>query len=204
MWQREMSAEGTGMICHDFKAGIGTASRVIQEKEGGYTVGVLVQTNQGYREELTISGVPVGKELQNIAVPIYKEPEEGDGSIIIVIATDAPISTQILKGMAKRSFFGLAKTGSMGSPYSGDIAIAFSTQKTEWSKNPPYRRVNGEFLDQYEAESLYRATIQATEEAIVNSLIAGETMTGLNGTTVYNIPHNKLIEIMKKYNRIKE
>ena len=195
---------GTGMICHDFKAGIGSASRVLPEKEGGYTVGVLVQTNQGYREELIITGVPIGKELKDIAKPIYNEAAEGDGSIIIVIATDAPVSTQILNGMAKRSFFGLARTGSMGSPYSGDIAVAFSTQKTEWSAKPPYRRINGQFLDQYEAESLYKATIQATEEAIINSLIAGETMTGINKSKVYSLPHDKLIEMLKQYNRIKE
>ncbi len=193
---------GTGMICYDFKAGIGTSSRVLTKKEGGYTVGVLVQTNQGYREELIISGVPVGKEIKD-PLPVIKNNEDGDGSIIIVLATDAPVSTHILKGMAKRATFGLARTGSMGSPFSGDIIIAFSTQKTEWSKDSPYKRINAEFLDQYEAEPLYKAAIQATEEAIINSLIAGKTMTGINGNTVYSISHNKLIEVMKKYNRIK-
>ena len=193
---------GTGMICYDFKAGIGTASRILSREDGGFTIGVLVQTNHGYREELTVAGVPVGKQLKD-RLPVLKNEEDGDGSIIIVIATDAPVSTQVLKGMAKRATFGLARTGSMGSPYSGDIIIAFSTQRTEWSKTSPYKRINGEYLDQYESEPIYKAVIQSTEEAIINSIIAGKTMTGINGSKVFSISHARLIEIMKKYNRMK-
>ncbi len=194
---------GTGMYCYDYKAGIGTASRVLPKELGGYTVGVLVQTNHGDRQDLLIAGAPVGKELTD-SLPEFHEKKEGDGSIIIVVATDAPVFTQTLKGMAKRATFGLARTGSTASPYSGDIAIAFSTIKTEWSNDAPYKRINAEFLDQYESAALYTATIQATEEAIINSLVAGRTMTGLHGNTIYGMPHERLKKVLKKYNRIKE
>ncbi|MCB0659171.1 MAG: P1 family peptidase, partial [Saprospiraceae bacterium] len=188
--------------CYDFKAGIGTASRVLSPEKGGYTVGVLVQTNHGNREDLLIAGVPVGKEMNREQLPIINE-KEGDGSILIVVATDAPVTTEILQAMAKRATFGLARTGSQGSPFSGDVILAFSTLQFEWSEDEPYKRVNLEYLGQYETGALYSATIQATEEAIINSIVAGKEMTGIYGTTFYGIDHDRVKELLNKYHRLR-
>ncbi len=193
---------GTGMVCHQFKGGIGTASRRLDAEEGGYTVGVLVQANYGSRELLTIAGVPVGREIPDV-MPVINGGGGGDGgSIIVVVATDAPLLPHQLKRLARRVPLGISKVGGIASNGSGDIFIAFSTA------NPgAYRR--GEvsevrMLPNDGISGLFLATVRATEEAIVNALVAAETMTGINGNTVYALPHDRLTAILRKYNRLAE
>lgn len=190
---------GTGMICHQFKGGIGTASRQINEKLGGYTVGVLVQANYGSRKTLTISGVPVGKEINDL-MPEFRSTDEGNGSIIVVVATDAPLLPHQLKRLARRVPMGIAKVGGYASNGSGDIFIAFSTANSGASNREEKQKL--EMLPNDQMSSLFLATVQATEEAIINALIAADTMIGINGNTVYSIPHNRLIKALKKYNRL--
>jgi D-aminopeptidase len=186
---------GTGMICNEFKGGIGTSSRVVNAKAGGYTVGVLVQCNYGWRSQLRIAGVPVGREID-------EHPVRNDdiGSIIIVIATDAPLIPTQLKRMARRAALGLGRNGSFSGDGSGDIFIAFSTA------NPGAGRFGGlqdlKMLSNDRLNPLFLATVQATEEAIVNAMIAAETMTGINNHTVIALPHDRLREVLKKYNRL--
>jgi L-aminopeptidase/D-esterase-like protein len=202
---------GTGMICHGFKCGIGTASRVIPEKYGGYTVGVLVQANYGEREDLRVAGVPVGREIKGllpVLLPASTEPPASatpkeDGSILIIVGTDAPVSALTLKAMARRAVLGLARNGSTANPFSGDVVLAFSTTPIVWPEKPPYL-VQKQELFQYAAEHLHTATVQATEEAIINALVAGKTMTGLNGSRVYALPHDALRDALRRYNRLKE
>jgi D-aminopeptidase len=197
---------GTGMICHDFKGGIGTSSREIRVHDGCYTLGVLVQANYGDRQHLTIAGVPVGKEIPDLMpeihapsiAPVTKEP--GSGSIITVLATDAPLLPHQLKRLARRVSLGVGKMGGMGTNSSGDISIAFSTADRE--KSQPSDLFHAEYLANARMNPLFEATIQATEEAIVNALVAATTMTGINGNKVYALPHDRLIEILKKYNRL--
>jgi D-aminopeptidase len=184
---------GTGMICNEFKGGIGTASRVIDAKYGGYTVGVLVQCNYGQRDQLRIAGVPVGREI-----PGPKVWDDDVGSIIVVVATDAPLIPTQLKRVARRVTLGLGREGSYSGDGSGDIFIAFSTANPRASSSGvrllsmlPNDRINPLFL----------ATVQATEEAVVNAMIAAETMTGIKGHTVMALPHDRLREVLKKYNR---
>ncbi|KAA3607150.1 MAG: hypothetical protein DWQ01_15725 [Planctomycetota bacterium] len=201
---------GTGMYCHDFKAGIGTSSRVLAAEDGAYSVGVLVQTNYGDRDELRVAGVPVGRELSTL-LPEYHEAsakettnEERKGrSVIVVVATDAPLSPLTLKALARRATLGLARNGATASPFSGDVVIAFSTMKYEWVDGPP-ERMRTETVGPYEMGPLFTATIQATEEAVINSLVAAETMTGLNGTTVHALPHDELRDVLRRYNRLNE
>ncbi|MBN1294988.1 MAG: P1 family peptidase [Candidatus Latescibacteria bacterium] len=190
---------GTGMICHRFKGGIGTASRQINEKLGVYTVGVLVQANYGSRNTLTISGVPVGKEITDL-MPEFRSADDGNGSIIVVVATDAPLLPHQLKRLARRVPMGIAKVGGYASNGSGDIFIAFSTANSGASNREEKQKLD--MLPNDHMSSLFLATVQATEEAIVNALIAADTMIGINGSKVYSIPHDRLIEILKKYNRI--
>ena len=191
---------GTGMVCHQFKGGIGTASRRLDEEEGGYTVGVLVQANYGSRELLTIAGVPVGREIPDLMPVINGGGSGNGGSIIVVVATDAPLLPHQLKRLARRVPLGISKLGGIASNGSGDIFIAFSTA------NPgAYRR--GEvselrMLPNDGISGLFLATVRATEEAIVNALVAAETMTGINGNTVYALPHDRLTTILRKYNRL--
>ena len=184
---------GTGMICYQFKCGTGTAS----QKAGDYTVGVLVQANHGRRAELRISGVPVGAELP----PTPQRP--GDdvelGSIIIVVATDAPLLPHQLERLARRASLGLARTGATSGNGSGDIFIAFSTANPRAATNPDVAHV--EMLSNERISTLFSATVQATEEAIVNALVAAETMTGANGRTVPALPHEALRGLLKKYGR---
>ncbi len=207
---------GTGMVCHEFKGGIGTSSRVIDKKLGGYTVGVLVQANYGSRSQLTIAGVPVGKELEDTLQPkIFEDPisqnkpdsyrvnneREERGSIIVVVATDAPLLPHQLKRIAKRVSLGIGKVGGIGGNGSGDIFIAFSTaNKNSFSRTHETTAV---MFPNDQMGALFTATIQATEEAIINALVAGRTMKGINGNTVYGLPHETVIKILKKYNRIK-
>jgi len=191
---------GTGMTVHDFKGGIGTASRRLTKKEGGYTVGVLVQANYGTRELLRIAGVPVGKEITDL-MPSRRKPNSPnrDGSIIIVVATDAPLLPHQLKGLVKRAALGLARNGSVAAHVSGDIFIAFSTANAAGFEESKVAAV--QMLPNDRLTPLFTATVQATEEAIINSLIAAETMTGINGRTVHAIPHDRLQEVLRKYNR---
>jgi len=190
---------GTGMIAHQFKGGTGTSSRKVDEKLGGYTVGVLVQANYGKRELLTIAGVPVGKELTDL-MPVFKKDVD-QGSIIVVVATDAPLLPHQLERIAKRVSFGIGVMGGRGGNSSGDIFIAFSTANPEVSKDDGL--VHLEMLPNERINPLFEAAAAATEEAIVNAMIAAETMEGINGNKVYAIPHDRLVAILKKYNRIK-
>jgi L-aminopeptidase/D-esterase-like protein len=194
---------GTGMVCYQFKGGIGTASRKIKYPFAEYTLGVLVQANYGLREGLLIAGVPVGRELTELMPEFYsRDPGPGSGSIITVIATDAPLLPHQLKRLAQRVPLGIARLGGVGANNSGDIFVAFSTA------NPGAHRLTGlarvELLPNDQITPLFEATIQATEEAILNSLVAAQTMTGINGSTVHALPHARLREILRKYNRLAE
>ena len=199
---------GTGMVCLGFKGGIGTSSRIIDKNLGGYTVGVLVQTNFGRRKQLTIAGVPVGKELLDTLKVIINDPPTAKmfnnefpemGSIIVVVATDAPLLPHQLKRIAQRVSLGIAKTGGIGGNGSGDIFIAFSTaNKNAFSRT---KETNVTLYANDLMDNLFAATIQATEEAIINALVAGRTMKGINDNTVPGLPHEAVIKILKKYNR---
>ena len=188
---------GTGMICHGFKGGIGTASRRLSASAGGYTVGVLVQANYGGRNTLTIAGVPVGREITDLRPA---RGGQGDGSIIVVVATDAPLLPQQLKRLARRVPLGIARVGGLGTNGSGDIFIAFSTANEGADVGRDVKQV--EMLPNSRMNPLIEATVQATEEAIVNALVAGETLTGVNGNTVYGLPHDRLRDVLRKYNRL--
>lgn len=192
---------GTGMICYEFKCGIGTSSRKLEEKFGGYTVGVLVQANHGLRRLLTIAGVPVGKEIPEETLRSTLESDTGGdmGSIIIVVATDAPLLPHQLKRLARRASLGLAKTGSVAGNGSGDIFIAFSTANAGAAKTEGLRQLT--MVPNDEMNPLFEATVQATEEAIINSMIAAKTMTGVDDHRVIAISHDRLKEVMKQYNR---
>ncbi len=192
---------GTGMICHGWKGGTGTSSRKLPDKFGGYTVGVLVQANHGRANRLTIAGVPVGAELQ--PPPIREEAiPPGSGSIIVIVATDAPLLPHQLKRLAKRTFLGIGRTGGLGENSSGDLMLAFSTANPGAVSSP--KPVNVQMLPNDSINPLFEAVEQATEEAIVNALVAAQTMTGANGITAEAIPHDKLQQVLKKYNRLIE
>ncbi len=190
---------GTGMVAHQFKGGTGTASRVLDASAGGYTVGVLVQANYGGRSGLTIAGVPVRREITDL---MPKEVPADTGSIIVVIGTDAPLLPHQLKRVVKRAALGIAKNGGIGGNSSGDIFIAFSTANRGAAKNAG--AVTLQMLSNDRINPVFAATVQATEEAIINAMIAAETMTGINGNTVYAIPHERLKQVMRKYNRTTE
>ena len=189
---------GTGMIAHGFKGGAGTASRQLDASKGGYTVGVMVQANYGARDLLTIAGVPVGKEITDL-MPVRKDDDQG--SIIVVVATDAPLLPHQLKRIVTRVALGIGVMGGRGGNSSGDIFIAFSTANPEASKNEGIAHL--EMLPNDQINPLFNATVSATEEAIVNAMVAAETMEGVNGNKVYAIPHDRLVTILKKYGRIK-
>jgi len=200
---------GTGMISCGFKGGIGTSSRVISKQAGGYTVGVLVQANHGGRSQLTISGVPVGKHLtdtlplriQGVTTGVVPQAYEREmGSIIIVLATDAPLLPSQLKRLAQRIPLGLTKMGAIGGNSSGDIFIAFSTANKDAFSNDAEKQVTT--MANETMNLLFTATIQATEEAIINALFAGQTMEGIDGNKVYGLPKEKVVQIMKQYNRM--
>jgi L-aminopeptidase/D-esterase-like protein len=186
---------GTGMICNDFKGGIGTASRVLDSKDGGYTVGVLVQCNYGDRDQLRIAGVPVGREI-----PENKRRKKDAGSIIVVVATDAPLIPTQLKRVAKHVTLGLGRVGSYAGNGSGDIFIAFS------SANPGAISPSGPrqltMLPNDSLDPIFLATVQATEEAVINAMVAAETMTGADNHTVIALPHDRVREVLKEYNRL--
>jgi len=190
---------GTGTVCFGFKGGIGTASRQLPEKLGGYTVGVLVQTNFG--GVLTIDGVPVGEALNKYYLHDQLN-NPADGSCMIVVATDAPLDARNLERLAKRAFMGLARTGGIASNGSGDYVIAFSTDPTVRIPYNGPALLKQDVLSNEAVSPLFMAAIEATEEAIINSLFAAETMQGKNGRVVEAIPKEKILELMKKYNRL--
>ena len=188
---------GTGMVAHGFKGGTGTASRRFDVGGKSYVLGVLVQANYGSRGGLTIAGVPVGREITDMLPG--KVPAD-TGSIIVVIATDAPLLPHQLKRVVKRAALGIAKNGGIGGNSSGDIFIAFSTANPGAGKEEKMASVT--MLPNDLINGVFAATVQATEEAIINAMVAAETMTGVDGNTVYAIPHDRLKAVMKKYNRL--
>jgi D-aminopeptidase len=193
---------GTGMITHDFKGGVGTSSRrIVLGEKLEYSVGVYVQSNYGIREHLTIAGVPVGAELTD-QMPSYNKNGTRDetGSIIVVVATDAPLLPHQLKRMAARVPAGLSKVGGHGANSSGDIFLAFSTANENAFNPTAIENVNmlpNEFMNR-----LFDGVVFATEEAIINAMVAAQTMTGIDGKTVYRLPHSRLQKVLKKYNRL--
>jgi L-aminopeptidase/D-esterase-like protein len=186
---------GTGMVCNEFKGGIGTASRLVDPKYGGYTVGVLVQCNYGWRSQLRIAGVPVGREIQD-----HKVRDNDVGSIIVVVATDAPLIPTQLKRLVRRVSLGLGRDGSFSGDGSGDIFVAFSTANPEAAKSKGLRQIS--MLPNEDLNPLFLATVQATEEAVINAMVAAETMKGINDFKVIALPHDQLREVLKKYNRL--
>jgi L-aminopeptidase/D-esterase-like protein len=195
---------GTGMICYEFKGGTGTASRRLRAEDGGYTVGVLVQANHGARHQLDIAGVPFGRLYPDNA-PFTKgrDLDNEKGSIIIVVATDAPLLPHQVRRLAKRAALGLARTGGSAGNGSGDIFVAFSTANPEAAQRKE-RLSSATFLQNDALTRVFRAVILATEEAIVNALVAAETMTGKDGLRVEGLPHDRLREAMKRSARRSE
>ena len=185
---------GTGMVCHGFKGGIGTASRAAS----GFTVGVLVQANHGRRSRLQVDGVPVGRELGGDRVPLPPRPDAGGGSIIVVVATDAPLLPHQCDRIAQRAALGVARTGGAGENSSGDLVVAFATGNRGLAEG---ERIGVEMLSNDRIDPLFYATIDATEEAIVNALLAAETMTGRNGVTVHALEGEQLVDVMRRYGR---
>lgn len=195
---------GTGMLCYEFKGGTGTSSRKLPEKFGGWTVGALAQTNFGRRFQLTIAGVPVGQHLKEDTIWTSGEsPFKMDGgSLIVVLATDAPLLPHQLKRLAKRASLGMARTGSLGGNGSGDIFLAFSTANPNAAIGDKQGIASIQALSNNFIDPLLMASAYATEEAIINSMISAENMTGHKGVSVKAIPHDKLREILKNYNRL--
>ena len=191
---------GTGMMLHRFKGGTGTASRLVAAGAGDYTLGVLVQANYGAREELTIAGVPVGRAFPDLMPG--PERDEAGGSIIVVVATDAPLLPHQLKRLARRAPLGIGRTGGIGAHTSGDIFIAFSTANPGAWGGSAIAQV--EMLPSELMNPLLRATIEATEEAVINALVAAETMTGRDGHTAHAIPHDRLREVLRRHGRLIE
>ena len=191
---------GTGMICHQFKGGIGTASRKLGRPDGGWTVGVLVQANYGLKRCLTIAGVPVGREL--IAVEADMKAARDTGSIIILVATDAPLLPHQCKRLARRAGgMGLARLGSFAANSSGDIFLAFSTGNSGAARAQA-KRVKLDMLPNAALDPLFEATVQATEESILNALVAARDMQGINAFRVRALPHEQVRAILRKYNRL--
>jgi len=192
---------GTGMVCNEFKGGIGTSSRRLDAKSGGYTVGVLVQCNYGRRPDLRIAGAPVGREIpEGAAYSSATFAQDDRGSIIVVVGTDAPLVSHQLKRLARRVSLGLGRNGSISGNGSGDIFIAFSTANPGAAAADHV--VDLKMLPNEKIEPVFAATVQATEEAIINAMIAAETMTGIENHKVIALPHAKLREVLKKYNRL--
>lgn len=187
---------GTGMMCYQFKGGIGTSSRVVDS----YTVGVLVQANYGLRDQLTIAGVPVGLELTG-DMPLIKDEAEM-GSIIVVVATDSPLLPHQLKRLARRVSLGIARMGGVSGNGSGDIFIAFSTANLGAWKKSGLSSLS--MMANDEMNSLFEATVQVVEESIVNALVSAETMSGVHDNVVHRLPHEKLRSVLRKYNRLLE
>jgi D-aminopeptidase len=211
---------GTGMVCHEFKGGIGTASRVVAEEAGGFTVGVLVQANYGRRDWLRVDGVPVGEAIPVTEVPSpYAAADDdddvprpappasapGSGSIIVIVATDAPLLPHQCERLAQRAGLGIARMGGTGAHSSGDLFLCFATgnrtlPRTSFRADP---RITADVrtLNDFAIGALFDATIEATEEAILNALVAAETMIGRDGITAYALPHDRLLEAMARFGR---
>ena len=192
---------GTGMVCNGFKGGIGTASRRLDAKDGGYTIGILVQCNYGRRPDLRIAGVSVGREIA-ADVPYAGTSFVNDdrGSIIVIVATDAPLVAHQLKRLARRVSLGLGRNGSISGNGSGDIFIAFSTANPGAAAAD--HLVDLKMLPNDKLGPVFAATVQATEEAVINAMVAAETMTGIENHKVIALPHDKLRAILRKYNRL--
>lgn len=191
---------GTGMVAHEFKAGTGTSSRLVKVGSATYAVGVLVQANYGRRDMLTIAGVPVGEEVTDLVPSRRSDTREKEGSIIIVIATDAPLASTQLERMAKRATIGLARVGGLGGATSGDLFLAFSTAhrvSIGSAELEHYSTVPADAMS-----FLFQGVADATEEAIVNSLVAAQTMTGFDGLTVYALPHDRLRASLRAHGRL--
>jgi len=196
---------GTGMICYGFKGGIGTSSRKLADAAGGYTVGVLVQCNCGRRPQLLIAGAPIGKEIPRQVPYASNISPSGQelGSIIIIVATDAPLIPQQLKRLARRATMGLARTGSISGNGSGDLFLAFSTANEGAAGQGDKETVKGARILVNDAmDPLFEATVEATEESIVNAMVASDTMTGIDGRTVIGLPRDELVNVLRKYNRL--
>ena len=215
---------GTGMVCHEFKGGTGTASRVVEEASGGWTVGVLVQANYGRRSWLRVDGVPVGEAIPVTVVPTPYRPEDedvpasgaepavvppgpppGSGSIIVIVATDAPLLPHQCERLAQRAGLGIARMGGTGSHTSGDLFLCFATGNrglphTTFVRDPRLA-VDVRSLNDHVISPLFDAVIESTEEAILNAMIAAETMTGRDGITAHALPHDRLVEVMGRYGR---
>ena len=196
---------GTGMMCLGFKGGTGTSSRVFSVGNSNYTLGALVQSNFGAKRNLSIAGVPVGIELKDTLNYEFNGPplsrrQEGDGSIIVVVATDAPLLPHQLKRIAQRIPLGIGIVGGRGSNGSGDIFLAFSTANENAFSREETTRVASMSNDQL--MPVFEATVQAVEEAIINAMVAAETMEGINGNKAYALPHDLLVKTLQKYNRI--
>ena len=214
---------GTGMICHEFKGGIGTASRVVAESAGGFTLGVLVQANYGRREWLRVDGVPIGEAIPVSDVPRPDPdpddfahgplaagipaglPPPGSGSIIIVVATDAPLLPHQCDRLAQRAGLGVARMGGTGAHSSGDLFLCFATGNRSLPRMSfradPRVVVDLRALNDFAIGALFDATIEATEEAILNALVSATTMTGRDGITATALPHDRLLETMARYGR---
>jgi L-aminopeptidase/D-esterase-like protein len=188
---------GTGMICNEFKGGIGTSSRVLDAKHGGYTVGVLVQCNYGERDQLRIAGVPVGREITE-----GRFRWRDTGSIIVVVATDAPVIPTQLKRIARKVSLGLGRDGSYSGDGSGDIFIAFSTANPGAAGSHGLHQLT--MLPNDDLDPIFLTTVQATEEAVINAMVAAKTMKGVNDREVIALPHDGLRAVLKKYNRLVE
>jgi L-aminopeptidase/D-esterase-like protein len=193
---------GTGMMCGEFKGGIGTSSRLVKTPAGSFVVGVLVQANYGRREDLRIAGIPVGREIPDLMPKLPTiapaADKRKDGSIIIVLGTNAPLLPHQLQRVLRRTSLGLGRMGSAAYNSSGDLFVAFGL---------PQPKINAAGLETWQAlendelDPLFLAAVHATEEAITNALVAAETMTGVNGATVYALPHERLRALLKKYHR---
>ena len=191
---------GTGMICHEFKGGIGTASRRVQSLSETYTVGALVQANYGDRHELRVDGVPVGRELGYEQIPSAKLETPTSGSIIVVVATDAPLLPVQCKRLARRATTGLARVGGIGHNGSGDIFLAFATgNHLPTTTRTPYAI---QMLPHEQMDPLFAAVAECVEEAILNALTSAETLTGFKGRTAHALPLAELQRVMKKYGRL--
>lgn len=197
---------GTGMMCLGFKGGTGTASRIVEIKDSTYTIGVLVQSNFGAKKNLTIAGVPIGallKDTLNYEIHHLAQThlQPGDGSIIVVLATDAPLLPHQLKRMAQRIALGVGKVGGRGENGSGDIFLAFSTANADAFNRD--KVVSVKQFPNDKIDPLFDATVDAVEEAIINAMVAADTMTGINGNKAYALPHDKVMELLRKYGRVK-
>ena len=192
---------GTGMICNGFKGGIGTASRKLSAKDGGYIIGVLVQCNYGSRQNFRVAGIPVGREIPSEDPSAFAPTDITErGSIIVVVATDAPLLPHQLKRLARRVSLGLGRDGSISGNGSGDIFIAFSTANA--GAAAPDHVVDLKMFPNDKLNPVFAATVEATEEAVINAMVAATTMTGIENHRVSALPHEQLRAVLKKYNRL--